>query len=147
MCLKLFETVYSVWDYYDGPRSGIADVRGEPCYFSCEWDEGADDWAEYFTLKRLATEALNLALEGETIWRNWEGAFHRGEVPSSTHPALPEQNARYVELTAALDSVIDSLTIYGGARAAFRVRPNQPPKARGILAEFEVEWLDLTATH
>ena len=34
-----FERVYSVLDYYDGPRAGIANFQGEPHYFICGWDE------------------------------------------------------------------------------------------------------------
>jgi len=143
----VFEAVHSVWDYYDGPRSGIAAVLGEPYHFSCEWDQAADDWAEHFTLRRLDAEALILAEERETIWHAWEGAFHRGEVLSSTHPGLPGQNVRYAALTAALDAIVASIPSSGTARATFRASSGQPPKPSGILRDVEVEWLDFKGQH
>jgi hypothetical protein len=38
-----FEQVYAVWDYHDGPRSGIAAYLGQPHHYQCEWDKLADD--------------------------------------------------------------------------------------------------------
>ena len=143
----MFEAVHSVWDYYDGPRSGIAAVGGELCHFSCEWDEAADDWAEHFALRRLNAELLILADEREMIWRAWDGAFHRGEVASSTHPGLPGQNARYAALTAKLDDIIASIPCSGMARATFRASPGQPQKPSGMLRDLEVEWLEFKGEH
>lgn len=139
----MFEAVHSVWNYCDGPRSGIADARGEPCHFSCQWEEAAEDWAEHFTLRRLNPQLLILAKEREMIWLAWEGAFHRGEVPSSAHPGLPGQNARYAALTALLDSIVASIPCSGTSRATFRAVLGQPPKPPGMLRDLEVEWLDL----
>lgn len=122
-------------------------MRGEQCHFSCEWNEVVDDWAEHFALRRLNVEVLTLADEQDMIWRVWEGAFHRGEVASSTHPGLPGQNARYAELTAKLEDLIASIPCSGTARATFRASPGQPPKPMGVLLDLEVEWFDFKGEH
>jgi hypothetical protein len=36
-----FEAVHAVWDYFDGPRTGLADYRGRPHYFVCKFDTAA----------------------------------------------------------------------------------------------------------
>jgi hypothetical protein len=136
----MFEPVYSVWDYWDGPRSGVAAAGGDPCYFHCEWDAGSNVWSEYFTLKRLDAEALTLAKERDQIWCAWEATFYRGEVPASTHPGLPGENARYAALTVALNAILASTPDIGVARAPFRPKPGQPPRPVGMLRELEVEW-------
>lgn len=80
-----FERVYTVWDYYDGPRSGIAEYRGQPHHYNCEWNETKDDYAATFVLTPIDQQTLTLAMEQWAIWRQWQDAFHRGEVPQSTH--------------------------------------------------------------
>src|SRR2546430_8411304 len=70
-----FERVYTVNDYYDGPRSGIADHGGQPYYYDCEWDEEADDYADIFILTPVDSDTLALALEQWAIWREWEDAY------------------------------------------------------------------------
>jgi hypothetical protein len=34
-----FEKVYTMTDYYDGPRRGIADFDGRPHFYDSEWDD------------------------------------------------------------------------------------------------------------
>jgi hypothetical protein len=43
-----FERAHTVTDFYDGPRAGVADYCARPHYYSCEWDEHADDYADTF---------------------------------------------------------------------------------------------------
>jgi hypothetical protein len=85
----MFERVYTVHDYYDRPRSGIANFGGRPHYYSCEWDKAADDYADSFTLVSIDEETLDLALEQWAIWKEWEVAFHKGQRHRESHPALP----------------------------------------------------------
>jgi hypothetical protein len=82
-----FERVYTVCDYYDGPRSGIATFSGQPHHYHCEWNESKNDYANTFVLTPIDEDTLALAMEQWSIWREWEAAFHRGGVPQSTRPA------------------------------------------------------------
>jgi len=132
-----FERVYTVWDYYDGPRSGIAAYSGEPCHYHCEWDEAKDDYAETFVLTPIDKETLTLAMEQWLIWCEWKGAFHRGSVPQSTHPALPGTHPHYAELEATLKARISALPVsHKRASAVFRAQAGQE-------SELEVEWTDI----
>ncbi len=138
-----FERIYTVWDYYDGPRSGIAVYLGQPHHYSCEWNKVADDYAEWFLLTPIDGEALALALEQWKIWREWERKFHRGEVLQSTHPALPGQHPRYEELGVTLKAHIATLSgTRIRARARFRAQSGQEKIVPGVMRELEVEWSD-----
>jgi hypothetical protein len=59
-----YETVYTVLDYWDGIRTGIADFHGAPHYYERPFDEARDNWADNFLLKPIDEETLRLALEG-----------------------------------------------------------------------------------
>ena len=139
-----FERVYTVWDYHDGPRSGIADYMGRPHYYECEWDAGDDDYANTFSLKEIDQETLELALEQWSIWRNWEFAFHRGERTQETHPKFPGQDTRYAGLEAELDARLAGLVPGKHVYANFRARSDQPAMPQHVMSELEVEWTDGT---
>jgi hypothetical protein len=136
----MFERVYTVHDYYDGPRSGVADFQGNPHHYCCEWDEAADDYAESFALRPVDDETLRLALENWKIWKEWEAAFHRGQRRQETHPGLPGQNAVYEDLDKRFKAKIAGLAVVHRARAIFRVKKNQEHVPAGVFRDIEVEW-------
>lgn len=43
----LFERVYS-HDWYDGPRTGVADYKGQPPLFASEWDDRMGSRAHFY---------------------------------------------------------------------------------------------------
>jgi hypothetical protein len=139
-----FEHVYTVWDYYDGPRSGIADYSGRPHHYRCEWNAADDGHDQTFVLTPIDQETLTLAMQQWSIWREWEEAFHRGEVPESTHPALAGSHPRYAELEASIKARLSVGAPHRRrAVAVFRVREGQADAPRGALRELEVEWADV----
>jgi hypothetical protein len=75
----VFERVYTVWNYFDGPREGIADYRGQPHHDLCEWNNERDDYGDAFTLCRVDSETMDLVVEQWKIWRTWETAFLRAQ--------------------------------------------------------------------
>src|SRR6202012_5170669 len=92
------ETVFTVTDYYDGPRKGIANFRGKPHFYECIFDSGKDDYSVVYRLTPLDEHVFHLAMESWDIWRRWERAFHTGKTNMETHPALPQDKSRYEEL-------------------------------------------------
>jgi hypothetical protein len=63
-----YERVYTVTDYYDGPRSGVASLGGRPHVYRSLWQDQADDWDDdRFELSPIAPEVLALALEDWAI--------------------------------------------------------------------------------
>ena len=136
----MFERVYTIHDYYDGPRSGVADFEGRPHHYRSEWDEPADEYADSFALISIDQETLDLALAQWKIWKEWEVAFHNGQRHRDSHPALPGQNALYADLAEKVKAKIAALPIAQRARATFRVCPGQESLPQGVIRELEVQW-------
>ena len=57
------ERVYSISNFYDGPKEGIADYAGRPHHYLCEWDEALDDYATTFTLAPVDANTMEIALQ------------------------------------------------------------------------------------
>jgi hypothetical protein len=138
----MFERVYTVVDYWDGPREGVADFQGRPHLFQAEWDKGADDdeSVRTFLLRPISHKALEAALEDWTIWLRWEQAFHAGETTEQSHPALPEDRSRHEELEATFAAEVRGLEgpplrAHGTFRPPLGVTPTRRPSA-----PMEVEW-------
>lgn len=135
-----FEVVHTVTDYYDGPRCGIADFDGKPHVYESMWDDGSDNYSDVFRLSPVSDSLFSLALEKWTIWRRWETAFHCGEAPQDTHPALPADRTRHDELQQLLEG---QLTIdddnFVCATGEFRPRIDDSWSGYG-MRPLEVEW-------
>lgn len=103
-----FERVHTVWEYYDGPRDGLADFRGQPHFYKCVSDEDNDDGSALYALVPIDEETLQLAKEQYAIWLAWDDRFRAGQVPLESHPGYGGKNARYDELEAIIKSRIPS---------------------------------------
>ncbi len=136
----MFERVFTVTDFYDCPRGGIASFRRRPHAYSCLFDSAMDEYADVYELREIDAETLALALEDWAIWRRWRSAFDEGRTSLDTHPALDEDRARH-ETIAPLFA--QRLAAHRGpvtrARGDFRLR-------EASAHDLEVEWtLELTA--
>src|SRR5436190_1448915 len=104
----MYEPVYTMPDWYDGPREGIADLDGRPHHFESQWDDldrdaDGNHQQDSFLLSPVDPQTLAWALEDWAIWLRWGKAFAQGATPRSTHPALPEDRARHEELKKLLE--------------------------------------------
>jgi hypothetical protein len=137
--------VHTVWDYFDGPRSGIADYRGRPHYFEANWDDEADDYGNTFTLAPVDPETFRIAMEQWAIWRSWERSLHTGEVSKKSHPGLPGTNREYAALDALLmprrSAAKRLLDAVQGTFRSIQTADLPPP---GVMRSLEVEWRDVT---
>lgn len=97
-----FEKVYTVPDWYDGPRRGVADYLGAPHLFESTFNDIDDEHGDEFLLWPLSPESVAIALEDWEIWRRWERAFQSGKADRDSHPALPEDRERHDELQTLL---------------------------------------------
>ena len=96
-----YENVYTITDWYDGERAGVADFDGRPHYYECLFDESIGYTSTYL-LHPIDPETFRLALEDWEIWERWDAARKEGKVGLETHPALPEDRARHNEIEAIL---------------------------------------------
>jgi hypothetical protein len=93
-----WERVYTVNDYHDGPRRGIADFRGKPHIYESEFSDFEDEYTNSFLLMQIGSDLLDLVLEDWAIWLRWHAAYQRREVSPDTHPALPYERERHEAL-------------------------------------------------
>jgi hypothetical protein len=90
----MFEIIHSCEDWYDGPRSGIADYQGVPHLFTSEWRDIDSREGDTFLLSPVDAETFRLALENGAIWRRWETAFHQGRTTQDTHPCFTRRKSK-----------------------------------------------------
>jgi hypothetical protein len=136
-----FEKVFTVTDYYDGPRQGIANYTGSPHYYDCVFSDEKQDYTSVYSLTPISDEVFRLALEDWAIWRRWEQAFHTGQTSLETHPALPEDAVRHGEIESL---VAESLKMN---RSTSIVREGnfivlKQTEVRGRLADLLVRWAE-----
>ena len=96
------EQVYTMTDYYDGPRGGMANYLGRPHLYRSLWADIDHERADVFELFPVDEETFTLAIEDWEIWRRWRAAFDRGEVSVDSHPALPADRQRHDEIEMIL---------------------------------------------
>ncbi|MBP6628426.1 MAG: hypothetical protein KA297_03290 [Kofleriaceae bacterium] len=134
-----FEPVFTVPDWYDGPRSGIASVGGVPHHYTSTFaDLDAGGGPDVFELRPVDDETFRLALEDWDIWLRWHDAHAAGLTPIETHPALPGDRPRHDVLAPLLGARLAALAGPSArAHAEFRQAPDRPAERwRGL----EVRW-------
>jgi hypothetical protein len=135
---QVYERVFTVSEYYDGPRQGVANFCGQPYFYDCCSD--GNGYTDLFLLTPLTLTQLDLVLEDWAIWRRWELAFHSGEATEATHPALPAERDRHEQLKSILGPILrtdaERSVIQEGS---FRVVDESSVPA-GVMRDLEVRW-------
>ncbi len=94
-----FERVHVEFEWYDGPRGGIADIDGVPHYF---WAlPGRGGGAEH-RVWPLSTDVLAMEREQWAIFIAWHDRFEAGTNPEEDHPVQGGVDARYDALEELL---------------------------------------------
>jgi hypothetical protein len=141
-----FEKVHTIRDFYDGIRTGTADLSGAPHYFASVFDDDPDDYTQHFRLYAVTSQFMERELRQWTIYRAWEARFHRGLEPRATHPGHGGIVPEYDELAEWLNEQIKALTplssFYVGT---FRPLPKQEELPAGMFREVEVAWQPTSA--
>jgi hypothetical protein len=137
-----YEEVFTVTDYYDGPRQGVANFKGVPHFYDCIFDEMRSNYSSLYRLTPISPHIFDLAREDWAIWERWESAFHAGNTTHETHPALPQDRARHEEIRAVLDSVLqtdkEGCTVQTGL---FEVL-GSPTLPKGAIRPLKVKWTE-----
>jgi hypothetical protein len=98
------ERVYVENEWYDGPRSGIANLSGQPHRFFSRSDEAEDEYTGTFLLWPVAEAELALEQEQWAIFVRWNERYEAGAVDSASHPGHAGANSRWDEIEAQLSS-------------------------------------------
>ena len=135
-----FEDVFTVTDYYDGPRQGIANYLGSPHFFDCIFSDEKQDYSNLYRLTHVTDQTFQLALEDWAIWTRWDHAFKAGQTSEKTHPALPEDAVRHAEIQSLVADHLKTDPVSSIVRTA-KFLILQPAEIRaGILIDLLVRW-------
>jgi hypothetical protein len=137
------ESVFTVHEYHDGPRGGVANFHGVPHFYECIFDEKSDEYSDSYLLVAISQEAFKAALENWQVFLRWRKAFDSGYVGRDTHPALPGDKTKYEETKRTLDQAVAS-----GRDKAIRVRGEfealgDPHLPRDAFMPWQVRWSEL----
>jgi hypothetical protein len=137
MTTDIWDRVYTIDAYYDGPELGVAGYRGRPHIYQRQFDLVEDEYTDRFLLSPIAPDLLSWVQERWEIWLRWNSAYRQGKVDVKTHPALPENHQRYAELTKLIGDRFKPDNQHGFSKwARFRRRGD---------GELEVQWQDAPA--
>lgn len=100
------DRVFTVYYYWDQPRTGVADFKGEPHAFECVFDDRLDNWSWFHLLKPIDSAVLQLVMEQSQIFSRWEDAYRRRQATLETYP-LPADRERNSELGRILKSGLE----------------------------------------
>lgn len=128
-----FQFVYTIENYYDGPRSGVADFNGQPHYYRSIYLD-TPNWnpeEDRFELSPVTPEILAAACEAAAIFKRWDSMRKTTPGFIYTHDefgALPEHRARYRELEQFLESCYAAAARTGRVlvQGEFRVSESSP---------------------
>jgi hypothetical protein len=135
-----YERVFTMPDYDDGPRGGIANFRGKPHAYSTPFDYAKDYHADFYELRPVDDETLRLALEHNEMSSRWWEAHHAGVAPDDGRRLLPHDRARYDEIAPILASRLAALPDPPiAARGDFRRTPGHE-EDRAVGRWLEVKW-------
>jgi hypothetical protein len=135
-----FEQVFTVTDYYDGPRKGIANFLGEPHFYDCIFDETKGNYSNLFRLTSIEEGIFKLAMEDWGIWQRWELAFNTGKTDISTHPALPDETDRHLQLKRILEKALVSEPEKGITKVGQFEPLGGQELPSGVLRPLQVKW-------
>jgi len=132
-----WEPLYTIMDFWDCPRSGVACVQGIAHAYTSVFDEAKDDYLDTYLVSPIEPEAMPLILENWDIWVRWESAYQAGLTTIETHPVLPEDRPRHEEIKKLLRgrAEVDRAN-YRSLRVDFR-RKDQLPGGRD---NWEAAW-------
>ena len=123
------ERVYTINDWYDGPRNGVADFRGRPHVYLCLWDKEKDEWSDEYLLNPIDNNTFESVIRDWQDWRRWETQFHSGKVSQESHPGQSEDMLKILDISEVARQ-----------RCHAKFYPLDSPEVG--IKDMEVEWQD-----
>ncbi|MFC5863059.1 hypothetical protein ACFPT7_12205 [Acidicapsa dinghuensis] len=129
-----WEQVYTINDWWDCPRLGVADVHDVPHIYESPFDPTLDDYSDFYLVSPIRPELPSLVLEDWEIWKRWSNGFDNQTASRENHPALPEDRARHEQIEREINGqLVTNPALVKKLYATFR---RTAPGWSG----FEVEW-------
>lgn len=97
------EPVLVEFEWYDGPRAGIAEVEGIPSYFRTDDFASPPDEASYLTWP-VPPDVLPLEIESWMVFVAWNGRYEAGNATVESHPGQGGVDARFDALESVLST-------------------------------------------
>jgi hypothetical protein len=135
------DRVHTVIDFFDRPRSGLADFEGAPHVYDCIFDEACDEYSDRYLLIPTDPELARLMKESWKIWLRWSKAHRQGRTPLETHPTLPRDRARHDAIAKRMAACPQpDMTRSIVKQAAFLPRKTLWFARTDGLGDFDVRW-------
>lgn len=111
------DLVYTIHDWYDGPRSGAAEYVGATYWYRSVYLD-TEEWKpdeDRFELALMTSEALSWDLERTSIFERWDTARRNGLIEwkhgdNESFGAFPDEMPRYRELNNSMDEFLKRAT-------------------------------------
>jgi hypothetical protein len=130
------ERVYAVEEFWDGPRSGVADVGGEPHAFESVFDEALDDWSDEVLLRPIDAPTLARVVEAWRAVAEFEAMNLERTPAGAWRPLASDAAKRYEEILSEREELWQSIRPDG--LSALRMRGSfRGPRPHG---PFIVRW-------
>jgi len=138
-----YELVFTVLEYYDGPRKGIASYRKAPHFFDCIIND-KNEYSEKYFLTPLDDETYRLAMEASEIFRKWEIRFHDNKRTSKTSRAYLLDTKKYRAINRVLDKHLVTIPRQAIIRMGHFDVLGRPKLPKGVIRPLQVKWTQPT---
>ncbi|WP_345059414.1 hypothetical protein [Hymenobacter glaciei] len=91
------------FDWYDGPRSGVADCNGRPYFFESQWADIGSSGKDWYMLSPIPAEVFVQETEYWNLWKRYEAGHAAGMIGAEHHPFLPADRPRGEALVRILE--------------------------------------------
>ena len=135
-----YELVFTVDEYYDGPRTGVANFRGEPHFYDCIFDKNRNDYTDLYRLTPIDPKTFERALKAWRIWRKWEFAYHEGKAKWESHPALQADTTKYRKILKMLGRTLKTDPKGNITRMGHFAPIAKSKLPNGVLHDLQVKW-------
>ena len=118
----LFERVYTIDEWDEGPRSGVANFAGVPHYF-----RSVGESRERFELTPLPSELFELILEADALFHRWHPGPHTRSAAAFDRASAVDgaDRSRYETLQSDIAAALHALRPVAVVRGDFDFDPDR----------------------
>ena len=100
------QKVHAIWYYWDGPRTGVADLGDQTVYYFSLFSESGE-FSDLFLLWPISDDVLDLVKEDRAILHRWLKAKADGLISdNNSFGTLPGDETRQKELESLLEEAL-----------------------------------------